>query len=284
MEGKCKLMTFNPEIQKVIEFMPYLRQLYGDNVDLVITDLKNYIWKDTGHQSNISAAGVGDAFKDGSLADTAIKTGRRAVKRIGGEVYGSRAYIGVAVPIMDDGRIAGTLVSVQTTETQDMLHELSKKLGAAVEGVSSCSSGFAASAEELSATSAELAASTEKIRDDVMDMNEIISLIMDIASQTHLLGLNAAIEAARAGDMGKGFNVVAGEIRKLASRTQTSAKEVAEKLGRIKTNIYGLTESVLQVSAVSEEQAANSGQLSSDIQDLGPMAGELIHISSELVK
>jgi len=272
----------NPEIEKAVNFMPYLRQLYGEKVDLAVTDLEKYVWREQGVGNNVGAQ-IGEAIKEGSLADTAIKTGRRSAKRIGGQLYGGGAYVGVATPLFDQGKIAGTLIVVQTTQTQDTIHELAQKLGSAVDAISGGASGFAASAEELSATSNELAANTGKIRDDVRDMNEIIDLIKEIAAQTHLLGLNAAIEAARAGESGRGFNVVAEEIRKLASRTQTSAKDVAAKLGRIKTNIDGLAEHVLQVTAVSEEQAATSAQISSDIGDLVPMAGELIRISGELV-
>jgi methyl-accepting chemotaxis protein len=121
-------------------------------------------------------------------------------------------------------------------------------------------------------------------REDVKDMDAIVNLIMDIASQTHLLGLNAAIEAARAGEHGRGFNVVAEDIRKLAARTQASAKEVTAKLNRIQQNIQALDDHVLQISTVSQEQAATSEEITSSIQSLTPVARELVSISEELLK
>ena len=204
-------------------------------------------------------------------------------ERLPKEVLGI-SFQGTAVPILEDGRVVGAVAVGQPIEIEEKMQEMARKMSSSVESVSSGSSGFAASAEELAATSAELTTNTETIRDDVKDMDAIISLIMEIASQTHLLGLNAAIEAARAGDLGRGFNVVAEEIRKLAGRTQSSAKEVTEKLNRIKNNINTLTEHVLQVSAVSQEQAATSEEISSSIQELEPMAKDLNKLAGELVK
>ena len=112
--------------------------------------------------------------------------------------------------------------------------------------------------------------------------DEVLSFVEDIAKQTNLLGLNAAIESARAGEYGKGFSVVSNEIRKLSKSTKESIEQINTTLRNIQNSIGEIERRFENSNNLLENQTAGLEEITATIQELTSNAALLNEFASTI--
>lgn len=226
---------------------------------------------------------VGDPFAKGGPADKCMDSGQVITMELPANYYGIALKVVTAPIYDDDGRtIIGTFGTALLRDDAFALREMAEHYQRGMSEVSAAIQQTAASAGDINLSERKLNEEIQAIQSIAHDIRTILDYIRSVADQTKMLGLNAAIEAARAGDAGRGFGVVAEEIRKLSETSKETANQIKVLTGQIEEKIGVAAKSSEVTLRASEEQAAATEEMTASIEELTSMAGELNRIAQAI--
>ena len=203
------------------------RDVLGNAFSTMISNLSNMISELTDNASQLVSAST-------EIASSAEQMSRGTQQQTDQTAQVSSAVEEMTATIVESSKNAGE-ASGMAREAATSATEGTRVVAQTIEGMNRIAKVVTDSATSIQ----ELSKSSDQI-------GEIISVIDDIADQTNLLALNAAIEAARAGEQGRGFAVVADEVRKLAERTTKATKEITDMIKGIQNDTKGAVVSMEQ--------------------------------------
>ena len=250
-------------------------------MNLIISSIEQFA------AGNLAADNIEANFKDeiGKLAASYNEMKNKTATLIEG-ILKSKNKVAQSVKIMLN---ESEQLSANTTQLASAIEEISASLEEITATVEQNNQN-AAKTDKIASDSYEIANSGNKAFINVANTMDAIAkeitIVEEIARQTNLLSLNAAVEAARAGEHGKGFSVVAGEIKKLADRSQGSSKNIIdltsenikvteiakERIGKIAPNTKETAKLIQQIAIASDEQSNGLNQISVSMAELNQIS------------
>nr|WP_042225255.1 methyl-accepting chemotaxis protein [Oceanobacillus manasiensis] len=274
----------NSSLQAVVNIAPIIKETLGPTAAMGIIDTEKFVYFEPSTVIKLDVAVGTPAIPDIEEYARAIKGEKVSSATMDPAIFGVPVVTDILPIKEDNGEIVGLLSMSRTLEHQVHLDKEIEKISQVIDSLQGKVQNVAAQAEELSATSSDISEQATKANDNSKHIGEVVQLIEQISNQTNLLGLNAAIEAARSGEAGKGFGVVADEIRKLSDNTKGAVKTIGKSLSEIRTSIENLTLSINEVSASSEEQSKIMVEFMDDIQNLDNKSKKIVSSMKKITK
>lgn len=237
----------------LVKLAPSLQKLIPLDCIIGIADTKKFLCSIPGEKIKLPVDTTGtEISKDVPIAK-AIKSGKPERMIVPKEVLGI-SFQATSIPVLDnEGKVIGGIGLGIGLENREILINTTNLVATSTKKTSLNIEEIANSAGKLAKQQEELLGLAKDITEQIGETEKIIEIIRGVAHTSNMLGLNASIEAARAREQGRGFSVVAGEIRKMAENSSTAIKDVENILNNIKEKIQVINQKINDTSSIGQQ-------------------------------
>ncbi|MEJ8303686.1 methyl-accepting chemotaxis protein [Saccharibacillus sacchari] len=243
-------------VDSMLAVAPYLGKMMRENTAVIIYDRTHMLYY-AQHGDFDMGYKTGDPLHPGFENFSALKGSKEArLDEYPAEMFTFGYPLhSVTIPLLENGEVAAVLAISYDQTNQEKLQTLANDNRSIAENLADMVQHIAAHAEELQATSEQILVNTKTAVQNSGKITHVATLIKEISDQTNMLGLNAAIEAARVGELGAGFGVVASEVRKLAVHSKSATTDIETALKDVQDSIRVMENEISQIVSSSQEQA-----------------------------
>lgn len=268
-------------LETYMDIAKYVNDFTEDDLAVAVSDREKVLRYVPGESTDLHMKEGEDLSKETVLFQC-MEQGKKITRIIPKEIHGV-PMSATATPIIDkDGRIVGGIGTVKNISEREELLDIIRTLANSLNEMTKTTTQISASAEEIAFSGEGIIASVNGALAKAKETDQVVGFVQQVAKQTNLLGLNAAIEAARAGEAGRGFQVVAEEIRKLAISSNESVDKISTVLKEIQGSVIQILDVVEKNGALTQEQAAGTEEITAEINELSTLADKLNEFAHKL--
>ncbi|MDT8715977.1 methyl-accepting chemotaxis protein [Clostridium sp. 19966] len=275
------LPNLHPVAAAFNKFAPMLSDMFPEGAFIYMSDLEKIAYRQASKKFDIPSIPIGYQLKENDNATKVINTKEPQITEFDASKWQVPTLF-ITYPIFDEeneNELVATFGIVLPKSNSFKLRKMADDINNTITNISSAIQQLASSASEIHSNEIRLNSYIKEIYTLSEEINSVSLLIKQISDQTNMLGLNASIEAARVGELGKGFSVVAKEVRKLAEQSRNSVPKIKDLTNKINEKIDYIVSESNSVLDSSGEQASASEEITASIEEITSLIAELDKIA-----